>query len=246
MNLLKNKVAVITGSGRGLGKGIAKVMSQKGAALVISDISEDMARACAEEIIEAGGKACFCVADVTNPDDAQKLVDTAVAKFGDFHILVNNAGIIKDGMCHKMTKENWDFVINVDLTGVFNCTKLALLYMRGKGYGRIINISSVSWRGNIGQANYAAAKAGVIGFTKTIALENAGKGITCNAICPGFMKTDMTDSMPEKIKQMVLEKIPLGHMGTPEDVGYAAAFLASDEAAYITSEVLYVHGGLGS
>ena len=162
--------------------------------------------------------------------------------------MVNNAGINRDGMLHKMTKENWDLVIAVDLTGCFYGTREAMKYMRNKGYGRIINISSGSWLGNLGQANYAAAKAGVVGLTKTAAREGARKGVTCNAICPGFIETDMTLKLKEvndgAAWDSMMSRIPMGYAGKPSDVGNMVAFLASDEAAYVTAEVINVGGGM--
>ena len=172
------------------------------------------------------------------------MVDKVVERFGDLHILVNNAGINRDAMLHKMTEEQWNSVINVNLTGVFHCTQAAVRYMREKEYGRIINISSAGWQGNIGQANYSAAKAGVIGLTKTTAKECAKKGITCNAICPGFIETEMTKGVPEKVWNLMVSKIPMGYVGKPEEIGKAAAFLASDDASYITAEILNVGGGM--
>jgi 3-oxoacyl-[acyl-carrier protein] reductase/2-hydroxycyclohexanecarboxyl-CoA dehydrogenase len=171
------------------------------------------------------------------------MVSEAVNRFGDLHILVNNAGINRDAIMHKMTDEQWDQVIAVNLSGVFYCSRAAIQYMRTREYGRIINISSAGWQGNIGQANYAAAKAGVIGLTKTIAKENARKRITCNAICPGFIDTKMTRGVPSDVWKMMVGKIPMGYVGEPEDIGKAVAFLASDDAAYITAEVLNVGGG---
>ena len=158
--------------------------------------------------------------------------------------MVNNAGINRDGMLHKMPVENWQLVIDVDLTGAFFGTQEAIKYMRQKGYGRVINISSGSWLGNIGQANYAAAKAGVVGLTKTAARENARKGITCNAICPGFIETEMTAVLSEEVKKASAAQIPLGYFGKPEDIAKTVAFLASDDAAYITGQVIQVDGGM--
>lgn len=244
MKLLENKVAVVTGSGRGIGKGIAKVLAEKGATVVITDVLEDNAKGAVAEIEAAGGRASYVIADVSKREDAQKIVDTVLERYGELHILVNNAGINRDMMLHKMTKESWDAVIGVNLTGVFNCTQAAILHMREKEYGRIINISSAGWQGNIGQANYSAAKAGVIGFSKTVAKESARKNITCNVICPGFIDTDMTRGVPEKVWDMMISKIPMGRVGSPEDVGKMIAFLASDEASYITAEVINVGGGM--
>lgn len=244
MRSLENKVAIVTGSGRGIGKGIAKVLAEKGASIVITDINEENAKQAVDEIIAAGGKACYVISDVSKEEDAKKIFDVTMETFGDVHILVNNAGINRDMMLHKMTKEAWDSVISINLTGIFNCTQAVLNYMREKEYGRIINISSAGWQGNIGQANYAAAKAGVIGFSKTVAKESAKKGITCNVICPGFIETDMTKGIPEKAWDIMVSKIPLGYVGKPEDIGNAIAFLASDEAEYITAEVINVGGGM--
>lgn len=244
MKLLEGKVAIVTGSGRGIGKEIAKVLAQKGASVLITDVVEDNAKQAAAEIEAEGGKADYVICDVSKEEDSKKIYDKAIGTFGDVHILVNNAGINQDMMLHKMTHEAWDAVIGVNLTGVFNCTKAVIGHMRQKEYGRIINISSAGWQGNVGQANYSAAKAGVIGLTKTIAKESAKKGITCNAICPGFIETDMTKGVPEKVWDIMVSKIPMGYVGQPEDVGKAIAFLASDEAAYITAEVINVGGGM--
>lgn len=243
---LKDKVAIVTGAGRGLGKGIAKKLAEEGAKVVAADL--DSADETVAEIEAMGGRAaCFRV-NVAKQEEVHALVKFAVDTYGSLDIMVNNAGINRDGMLHKMPKENWDTVIAVDLTGTFYGTQEAVKYMRDKEYGRIINISSGSWLGNIGQANYAAAKAGVVGLTKTAARENARKGITCNVICPGFIETDMTVKLKEvnggTAWDGMMQKIPMGYAGKPEDVGNMAAFLASDEAAYITSEVINVGGGM--
>ncbi len=244
MSDLRGKIAVVTGSGRGIGLGIARVLCQKGAKVMIVDMDAALAENAAMQLREEGAEADFLTANVMNREDAQRIVDETVARFGDLHILVNNAGINRDAMLHKMTQQQWDSVIGVNLTGVFNCTQAAVTYMRQKEYGRIINISSAGWQGNIGQANYAAAKAGVIGLTKTAAKECARKGITCNVICPGFIETDMTRGVPDKVWDIMVSKIPMGYVGKPEDIGKAIAFLASDDAAYITAEVLNVGGGM--
>lgn len=244
MRPLEDKVAIVTGSARGIGFGIAKVLADKGASVVISDVREEAAKEAADEIIAAGGKATAVACDVSKLEEAEKLFQSTLDAFGKLDILVNNAGINKDMMAHKMTEEAWNAVIGVNLTGVYHCIRAVLPYMRERKYGRIINISSAGWQGNIGQANYSAAKAGVIGLTKTIAKENAKVGITCNAICPGFIETTMTKSIPVKAWNIMVSKIPMGYVGKPEDVGKAIAFLASDEAAYITAEVLNVGGGM--
>lgn len=243
---LENKVAIVTGAGRGLGKGIAKKLAENGAKVIVADMAPgDDAVA---EIQAAGGTACAFTVDVAKQDEVQALVQFAIETYGTLDIMVNNAGINRDGMLHKMTAENWDLVLSIDLTGTFYGTQEAIKYMRSQNSGRIINISSGSWLGNIGQANYAAAKAGVIGLTKTAARENARKGITCNAICPGFIETDMTLRLKEvndgAAWDSMMQRIPMNYAGKPEDVGNMVAFLASDEAAYITSEVINVGGGM--
>lgn len=243
---LANKVAIVTGAGRGLGKGIAIKLAQEGATVVIADIKEETATV--NEIINLGGKASAFAVNMADQTQVQNLIKYTINTYGTLDIMVNNAGINRDGMLHKMPKENWDAVINVDLTGVFFGTQEALKVMREKNYGRIINISSGSWLGNIGQANYAAAKAGVVGLTKTAARENAKKGITCNIICPGFIETDMTLKLKEvndgKAWDSMMQRIPMGYAGKPSDVGNMVAFLASDEASYITSEIINVGGGM--
>ena len=243
---LENKVAIVTGASRGLGKGIAKKLAEEGAKVVIADIlPADQAVA---EIQAAGGTACSFTVNMTKQEEVVALVKFAVDTYGTLDIMVNNAGINRDGMLHKMSKENWDLVIDINLNGTFYGTQEAIKYMRGKNYGRIINISSGSWLGYIGQANYAASKAGVVGLTKTAARENAKKGITCNAICPGFIETDMTLKLKEvnggAAWDSMMARIPMGYAGKPSDVGNLVAFLASDEAAYITSEVINVGGGM--
>lgn len=243
---LENKVAIVTGAGRGLGKGIAMKLAEEGAKVVIADANpaDDVVK----EIEDRGGKACCCQVNVSKQEDMQALIQYTVDTYGTLDIMVNNAGINRDGMLHKMPVENWDLVIAIDLTGTFYGTQEALKYMREKNSGRIINISSGSWLGNIGQANYAAAKAGVVGLTKTAARENAKKGITCNVICPGFIETDMTLKLKEVNEgaawESMMQRIPMGCAGKPEDVGNMVAFLASDEAAYVTSEVINVGGGM--
>ena len=243
---LKGKVAIVTGASRGLGKGIAKKLAEEGASVVIADmIPADEA---VKEITEEGGTAVAYKVNISDQDEVKGMVNFAIEKFGTLDIMVNNAGINRDGMLHKMSRENWDLVIAVNLTGTFYCTQEAIKYMRQKEYGRIINISSGSWLGNIGQANYAASKAGVVGLTKTAARENAKKGITCNAICPGFIETDMTSKLKEvdggAAWDSMISRVPMGYAGKPSDVGNMVAFLASDEASYITSEVINVGGGM--
>ena len=241
---LKNKVAIVTGAGRGLGKGIALKLAAEGAKVVVADILEENALAVVAEITAAGGKAVAAVANIARKNEVEAMVATAISAFGGLDIMVNNAGINRDGQLFKMSDEDWDLVISVNLTGTFYCTRLAAQHMREKSYGRIINIASMSWLGNFGQANYAAAKAGVVGLTKTAARELAKKGITCNAICPGFIDTDMTRGVPDKVWDIMVGKVAAGRAGTPEEVGNVVAFLASDEAAYVTGEVINVSGGM--
>lgn len=243
---LKDKVAIVTGSGRGLGKGIAMKLAKEGAKVVIADMAA--ADDTVAEIVAKGGTASAFAVNVSKQEEVQALIKYAIDTYGTLDIMVNNAGINRDGMLHKMPVENWQMVIDVDLTGVFYGTQEALKHMRAQGSGRIINISSGSWLGNIGQANYAAAKAGVVGLTKTAARESARKGITCNVICPGFIETDMTLKLKEvndgAAWDSMMQRIPMGYAGKPSDVGNMVAFLASDEAAYITSEVINVGGGM--
>lgn len=243
---LKDKVAIVTGSGRGLGKGIAMKLAEEGAKVVIADMAA--ADDTVAEIVAKGGTASAFAVNVSKQEEVQALIKYAIDTYGTLDIMVNNAGINRDGMLHKMPVENWQMVIDVDLTGVFYGTQEALKHMRAQGSGRIINISSGSWLGNIGQANYAAAKAGVVGLTKTAARESARKGITCNVICPGFIETDMTLKLKEvndgAAWDSMMRRIPMGYAGKPSDVGNMVAFLASDEAAYITSEVINVGGGM--
>ena len=243
---LEGKVAIVTGAGRGLGRGIAVKLAEEGAKVIAADMAP--AEETVKQIKETGGEASAYTVNVAKQEEVQSMVQFAIDTYGKLDIMVNNAGINRDGMLHKMPVENWNTVIDVDLTGTFYGTQEAVKYMREKGYGRIINISSGSWLGNIGQANYAAAKAGVVGLTKTAARENARKGITCNVICPGFIETDMTLKVKEvndgAAWESMMKRIPAGYAGKPSDVGNMVAFLASDEAAYITSEVINVGGGM--
>nr|WP_082447551.1 3-oxoacyl-ACP reductase FabG [Youngiibacter fragilis] len=241
---LEGKVAIVTGAGRGLGKGIALKMAKEGAKVIVSDVISDNADECVKEIKEAGGEAVAFTGNIAKLEDVNAVFETAINSFGRIDIVVNNAGINRDTMLHKMTDEQWDTVIGVNLTGTFYMTREAAKRMREQESGRIINIASMSWLGNVGQANYAASKAGVVGLTKTATRELAKKGITCNAICPGFIETDMTRSVPEKVWDIMVSKIPAGRAGSPEDVGNLIAFLASDEASYINGQVIEVSGGM--
>lgn len=241
---LEGKTAIVTGAGRGLGKGIALKLAKEGANVMICDMVEDNAKSVVEEIEANQGKASYKLCNVASLEEVNALFEETVKQYGKVDILVNNAGINRDAMLHKMSVEQWDQVIAVNLTGTFYMTQAAAKLMREQESGAIINISSASWLGNVGQANYAASKAGVVGLTKTAARELAKKGVTCNAICPGFIETDMTRGVPEKVWDIMVGKIPMGRAGKPSDVANMVAFLASDEADYITGEVINVGGGM--
>jgi 3-oxoacyl-[acyl-carrier protein] reductase len=242
---LTDRVAIVTGAGRGIGRAIALKLAGVGAAVVVSDILEKGAGAVAEEIKTAGGKSLAVVADVSSSADVARLVEETVRTYDRIDILVNNAGIARDQLLLRMSEEDWDKVIDVDLKSVFLCTKAVMRYMLKARWGRVISLSSIAGQvGNPGQANYAAAKAGVIGFTLTVAREVGSHGITVNAIAPGFIETDMTRQIKEEQRQEIKKLIPLYRFGTPDDVAEAVAFLASEEAGYITGQVLSINGGM--
>jgi 3-oxoacyl-[acyl-carrier protein] reductase/2-hydroxycyclohexanecarboxyl-CoA dehydrogenase len=238
--LLTDKVAIVTGAGRGIGEGIARKLAHDGAIVISADVNEADAKRVASD---CGKSAIGVPLDVSNAIACDAAVKDIHERYGRLDILVNNAGINRDAMLHKMTDEQWHQVIAVDLTGVFFMTRAASRIMRAAGAGRIINISSASWMGNIGQANYAAAKAGVVGLSRTAAKELARSQVTVNAICPGFIDTAMTRGIPDAIREQQVAKIPLGRAGQPADVAALVAFLASDEAGYLTGEVINVGGG---
>ena len=242
---LKDKVAFVTGAAQGIGKAIAIAMANEGANVIVSDVNLELAVQTAKEIEALGVKTLALKTNVADLGDVENSVAEASKTFGRIDIMVNNAGITKDNLLIRMKKEEWDAVLSVNLSGVFNCTKAVSSLMMKQRYGKIINIASiVGQMGNFGQANYAASKAGVIGFTKTVAKELAARNVTVNAIAPGFIQTAMTDKIPEEIKKKMLEQIPLGKLGQPEDVAQAAVFLASPQADYITGQVLAVNGGM--
>ena len=240
------KVALVTGSGRGIGKAIALKLAENGATLVINDVGDATpAEQTVTEIKNMNRQAMAIMADVSSSSDVNHMVETAISAYGKVDILVNNAGITRDQLTMRMTDEEWDKVLAIDLKSVFLCTRAVLRPMLKQRSGRIISMSSVvGIIGNTGQANYAAAKAGIIGFTKTIAKEVASRGITVNAVAPGFIDTPMTQSLPEERKQMLMAGIPLGCLGTPRDIAETVAFLASEEAHYITGQVITVDGGI--
>lgn len=243
---LTGKVALVTGASRGIGQATAIELAKAGADVVVNFIGNE---AVAQETVDAiealGRKAIKIKADVGNAEDVQAMVDEAVAAFGHIDILVNNAGITRDGLLIRMKDSDWDDVLNINLKGVYLVTKAVAKLMVKQRAGRIINMTSVSGvTGNVGQANYAAAKAGVIGFTKTCAKELAARGITVNAVAPGFIETAMTDVLPEKIKEGIAATVPFGRMGQPEEIASVVTFLASDFASYITGQVLNVDGGM--
>jgi 3-oxoacyl-[acyl-carrier protein] reductase len=242
---LNGKVALVTGAGQGIGKVIAIKLAKNGASVVLNDLNKEGLNAVASEIENNGGKALPLEANVVNMEDVQGMVDKIVQELGGIHILVNNAGITRDALLLRMSVDDWDTVLSVNLKGVFNCTKSALKYMSKQKEGNIISIASiVGVMGNAGQANYAASKAGVIGFTKTVAKEYAKRGIKANAIAPGFISTAMTDALSDKVKEEMMKQIPMGKLGEPEDVADAVLFLASDASSYITGQVININGGM--
>jgi len=242
---LSNKVAIVTGSGQGIGKEIALMLAKYGAALVISDVNPTTAQETAAEIQAKNGKSIAIPANVTAAAEVAKLVEQTIATFGHIDILVNNAGITRDGLIMRMSESDWDLVLNINLKGAFICTQAVIRHMMKQRWGRIVNIASIVGRiGNAGQANYSASKAGLIGLTKTTAREVASRGITVNAVAPGFIDTEMTKKLPDNAKQEFLRQIPIGEAGSPGDVAYAVCFFASEEAHFITGQVLNVDGGM--
>jgi len=240
---VNKKAALITGGGAGIGKGLTLKLASIGINCAIFDIQD--ASAVAEEAKNSGVKASFTEVDVTDFQAVKSAVSEVSSSLGDINILINNAGITRDNFLLRMKEDDWDKVIEINLKGVFNCTKAVIRGMMSAHWGRIISISSVvGVMGNAGQSNYAASKAGIIGFTKSVAREVGSRSITANAIAPGFIKTDMTDKLPGQIKEDYLSKIPLGRFGEIEDVCNLAGFLVSDEASYITGQVIQVDGGL--
>jgi 3-oxoacyl-[acyl-carrier protein] reductase len=245
MNRLENKLAIITGGADGIGRAGAIRFASEGATVIIWDINEPKALETIDMIGSEGGKALFEKVNTAVFSEVEAATQKAIAQFGKIDILVNNAGITRDSSLKKMTSEQWQQVIDVNLTGVFNCAKCVSSFMVEKGYGRIINTSSVvALYGNFGQTNYVATKAGVIGMTKTLARELGRKGITVNAVAPGFIATEMVKKMPENVLKAMEEKVPVGRLGLPEEIASAYLYLASEEAAYINGATLSVDGGI--
>jgi 3-oxoacyl-[acyl-carrier protein] reductase len=243
---LTGKIALVTGASRGIGKAIALRLAQDGAKLAINNLDIETAETVAAEIKALGGMALAVAGDVSSTDEVKNMMETIISTYGSIDILVNNAGITRDQLLLRMADDDWDRVLAVNLRGVFLCTKAVLKYMLKARWGRIINMSSiVGFTGNAGQSNYAASKAGIIGFTRSVAREVASRGITVNAVAPGFIETDMTARLSEKQRQDIASRIPLGFLGTPEDVASVAAFLAGEDSRYITGQVISVDGGLG-
>ncbi len=246
MGRFKGKSAIVTGASRGIGREIALLLAKEGARVAVNySGSKDKADEVVQLITAAGGEAFAIQADVSDADSVKKMVDQTVETFGSIDILVNNAGITKDNLLMRMKEDEWDDVMSINLKGVFLCTKGVTRQMMRQRAGKIVNVASiVGVSGNPGQANYVAAKAGVIGFTKTAAQELASRNINVNAVAPGFITTDMTDALSEEVKNQMLAMIPLGKLGNPEDVAKTVMFLLSDDAAYITGQTIHIDGGM--
>ncbi len=245
MALLKDQIILITGSARGIGRQIADFLAKEAATVIISDIDADAARQTCQEMTGAGLSADHIACNVTDAKSVEDMVNKIVDKYSRIDILINNAGVTKDNLLLRMSEKEWDAVIDVNLKGVFNCTKTVSKPMLKAKKGKIINIASIiGIMGNAGQCNYAASKAGIIGFTKSIARELASRGITANAVAPGYIQTEMTKKLSDKAREEIFKNIPLGQLGTPQDVAGVCRFLASQDADYITGQTIVVDGGM--
>jgi 3-oxoacyl-[acyl-carrier protein] reductase len=242
---LTGKVAVVTGASRGIGRAISEMLARQGALVAMTDVLGDAATEAARDVVAAGGKAEGYTMDVTDAQSVQATIEKIIERHSRVDILVNNAGIVRDNVTLRLKREDWDLVLGVNLTGTFTCSQAVLRQMMRQRGGRIISISSVVGQmGNAGQSNYAASKAGIIGFSKSLARELAVRGITVNVVAPGLIDTDMTRGLPENVRNEWASKVPLGRLGTAEDVASAVCFLATDEASYISGQVLAVNGAM--
>ena len=243
--MLEGKTAIVTGAGRGIGREIATRLAKEGAALVCMDLFRETVEETAKIIRDAGGRAAATAGDVTDPEVAKNVVSAAVEEFGKVDVLVNNAGITRDALVMRMSDEDWRMVLEVNLTGAFNFARAVSRQMLRQKSGSIVNIASiVGVRGNAGQVNYSASKAGLIGLTKSLAKELGPRGVRVNAVAPGYIRTQMTEKLPEEVKEKILSVIPMGRMGLPEEVAEAVLFLASDLSRYTTGSVVFVDGGM--
>lgn len=242
---LENRVGIVTGASQGIGESIAFELAREQAEVILIDVQKDKLDEVVKKIEKAGGKAAAFSVDVSRFDKVTETVKTILEKFKKIDFVINNAGITRDNLMMRMTEDEWDAVMAVNLKGVFNFSKAVIRHMISNRYGRIVNLSSVvGLMGNAGQTNYSASKAGVVGLTKSLAREVAARGITVNAIAPGYVATAMTDALPESVKKMFVDIIPMKRLGTPEEVAHVVKFLISDEAAYITGQVISINGGM--
>lgn len=246
MNSKTERVAIVTGSGRGLGAATALRLAQDGNHIVINDLNAEAAKETASKVEALGRSVLISNHDVSDPKAVAALIQEVTKKFGRIDVLVNNAGITRDAMLSKMTEDQWDAVIKVNLKGPYLMGQAVSAVMKGQSYGRIINIASVAWLGNIGQSNYSASKAGIVGMTKTWALELARIGVTVNAVAPGFIDTAMTQAVPPEVREKFVQRIPLKRMGSPDDIANMVAFFASELSGYVTGQVIQVDGGLST